>query len=150
MLCERNEAVGEIQMEDGLAFAKVDFSGVERFQTLGRSLGATAFGLNVVSLQPKQRMRLHRHRNQEEVYIVLQGTLSLATADGEHRLRAGEAVRVAPPIKRQLMNRDDELCVVLALGGAGLHVGRDGEAFVDWDATEAHPPQELPLPAPLP
>ena len=39
---------------------------------------------------------------------------------------------------------------LVALGGATPHEGRDGEAFESWDATEARPPQETPLPDDLP
>jgi hypothetical protein len=48
------------------------------------------------------------------------------------------------------MNRGNCPCVVVAIGGAGEHVGRDGEAFADWSDTEGQPPQELPLPDDLP
>jgi hypothetical protein len=40
--------------------------------------------------------------------------------------------------------------MVLALGGAGDHNGRDGLAYADWDDTEPRPPQEIPLPDDLP
>jgi len=38
----------------------------------------------------------------------------------------------------------------LAIGGAGEHVSRDGEAFGDWSETVGRPPQEVPLLADLP
>jgi hypothetical protein len=53
-------------------------------------------------------------------------------------------------MRRQLMNRGDRACVVVAIGGAGAHAGRDGEAFADWSEHEGRPPQEVPLPADLP
>jgi hypothetical protein len=65
-------------------------------------------------------------------------------------LGRGELVRVAPEVRRQLVNRDPERVVLLALGGAGEHVGRDGEAFASWDDERGVPPQELPLPEDLP
>jgi hypothetical protein len=40
----------------------------------------------------------------------------------------------------------EEPCIVLALGGSGTHVGRDGEAFQSWDATEGDAPRDVPLP----
>jgi hypothetical protein len=39
--------------------------------------------------------------------------------------------------------------VLLALGGAGEHVGRDGEGFASWEDREPRPPQEVPTPADL-
>jgi hypothetical protein len=39
--------------------------------------------------------------------------------------------------------------VLLALGGANEHQGRDGEAFAAWTDELGVRPQELPLPADL-
>jgi len=40
---------------------------------------------------------------------------------------------VGPEVRRRLLNRGPGTCVVLALGGAGEHAGRDGLAYRDWD-----------------
>jgi hypothetical protein len=65
-------------------------------------------------------------------------------------LGPGELVRVPADLRRQLINRGPGRLSLLALGGAGEHQGRDGEAFADWDVTEPTIPQQLPLPADLP
>jgi mannose-6-phosphate isomerase-like protein (cupin superfamily) len=84
---------------------------------------------------------------QEEVFLVLEGELTLGL-DGEERvLGVGELVRVGPAVRRQLVNRGSARAVVLALGGSGEHVGRDGLAWESWDDDgPARPPQEVPLP----
>lgn len=133
-------------MEDGVSFAKIDFAGSEQFHALRRELGVTSFGMNVISLQTGQRLRIHRHAQQEEVYVVLNGVLTLTIEEEDHALERGSTARVAPAIRRQLTNRDPGLLVVLAVGGAGHHEGRDGEAFNSWDETHGRPPQEVPLP----
>ncbi len=134
-------------MEPGVSQAALDPDTEERFLPLRRMLGVTTFGLNQILLRPGQRGRIHRHTSQEEVYIVLAGTLTL-TVEGEAReLGQGEIVRVAPALRRQLANRHRLDLLLLALGGATEHVGRDGEAFESWDQTEGAPPQEVPLPA---
>src|SRR3954452_24526462 len=115
-------------MEDGIAFTKLDLSSPDRFVGLRRELGVSTFGLNLMLLRPGQRGRIHRHAHQEEVYLVLHGTLTLSVEGTEHTLERGDLVRVAPPVRRQLVNRGPELLVMLALGGAAPHVGRDGEA----------------------
>jgi uncharacterized cupin superfamily protein len=137
-------------MEDGVARARLDVDTTERFLSLRRQLGVTAFGLNQLVLQSGQRGRIHRHRAQEEVYLVLEGTLSLLIEGEEHTLGYGELVRVAPAVRRQLVNRGPGRLVLLALGGAGEHVGRDGEAFAAWEDEHGVSPQELPLPDDLP
>lgn len=134
-------------METGVSYAKLDPDHDERFLSLRRELGVTTIGINQIRLRPGQRGRIHLHHHQEEVFLVLAGTLTL-WVDGEPReLTQGELARVAPGVKRQLANRDPGTDVlILALGGANEHVGRDGEAFTSWDQETGAPPQEVPLP----
>jgi uncharacterized cupin superfamily protein len=140
-------------METGVGYSVLDLRGGDRFQKLRHELGVTSFGVNLIRLRPGQRGRVHRHRHQEEVYLVWEGELTLII-DGEERpaLRRGEAVRVAPELRRQLLNRAGRDCAVLALGGDGEHTGRDGIAWESWDETEdaGRPPREVPLPDDLP
>jgi uncharacterized cupin superfamily protein len=140
-------------MEPGVDYAVLDLRGRDRFQKLRHELGVTSFGVNLILLRPGQRGRIHRHRYQEEVYLVWEGELTLII-DGEERpvLRRGEAVRVGPELRRQLLNRGPQDCAVVALGADGEHVGRDGIAWESWDEPEdvGRPPQEVQLPDDLP
>jgi quercetin dioxygenase-like cupin family protein len=117
---------------------------------LRRALGVTSFGINQITLQPGQRGRIHRHREQEEVYLTLRGTLTVVVEGHAQEVSEGQLLRVAPQVRRQLVNDGDRTCVVLAMGAAGGYVGRDGEAFVDWSQSEGRTPQEVPLPEDLP
>jgi mannose-6-phosphate isomerase-like protein (cupin superfamily) len=137
-------------MDSDVNVTAVEWDTGERFVSLRRALAVTSFGLNQITLQPGQRGRIHRHREQEEVYVVLRGSLTVAFENEEIELAEGQLIRVAPTMRRQLLNRGDRPCVVVAIGGAGEHVGRDGEAFAAWSETEGRPPQEVPLPADLP
>jgi uncharacterized cupin superfamily protein len=138
-------------MDQGTATTHLDPDTGERFTPLRRQLGVTSFGINQIVLQPRQRGRIHRHERQEEVYVVLEGTLSLAVeGEEEHRLQRGAVARVAPAVRRQLINRDDASLVLLAIGGAEPHEGRDGVAFERWEDEEGRPPQDVPLPPELP
>jgi hypothetical protein len=65
-------------------------------------------------------------------------------------LERGDLIRVAPDVRRQLVNRGPERLALLALGGDGEHRGRDGVAYASWDETEGVTPQDLPLPDDLP
>jgi mannose-6-phosphate isomerase-like protein (cupin superfamily) len=136
-------------MEQGTSRACLDPDSGERFLPLRRQLGVSSFGMNQIVLQPGQRGRIHRHRRQEEVYLVLEGRLSLLVEGEESLLGEGELVRVAPEVRRQLVNRGPGRVVLLALGGAGEHHGRDGEAFASWEDDAGVSPQELPLPCDL-
>ena len=137
-------------MEEGISRGALDPDVGERFLPLRRQLGVTTFGMNQIVLEPRQRGRIHRHGRQEEVYLVLEGTLTLLVEAEEHVLERGELVRVAPEVRRQLVNRGPERLVLLALGGAHEHEGRDGEAWTEWDAAESAPPRDVPLPDDLP
>lgn len=137
-------------MEPGIGRARLDLTAAERFVSLRRQLGVTSFGMNQLVLEPRQRSRIHRHAHQEEVYLVLEGTLTLLVEREEHVLARGELVRVAPDLRRQLVNRGPDRVVLLALGGAGEHVGRDGEAFTSWEEERGAPPQEVAMPDDLP
>ena len=137
-------------MESGISYAKIETGGADRFVSLRQQLGVTSFGMNLILLQPGMRGRIHRHAHQEEVYLVLEGTLSITIEGVERDLGAGELARVAPEVRRQLVNRGPGRLAILALGAAGEHVGRDGTAFVSWDAATGSPPQETPLPEDLP
>jgi len=134
-------------MNTGVSYAALDPDTEERFLSLRRALGVTSFGINQILLRPGQRGRIHRHQHQEEVYLVLAGTLTLWIEGEPRELAQGEAARVAPEVRRQLTNRGDEDVLLLALGGAGEHIGRDGEAFESWEQERGAPPQQVPLPA---
>jgi uncharacterized cupin superfamily protein len=137
-------------VEEGTARARITADTEERFVPLRRQLGVTTFGMNLIVLQPGQRGRIHRHARQEEVYLVLEGMLTLLVERDETVLEHGELVRVAPNLRRQLVNRGPERLVLLALGGDGEHAGRDGEAFRSWEDEQGASPQEVPLPDDLP
>src|SRR5438132_549316 len=108
--------------------------------------------MNLIVLEPGVRGRIHAHEYQEEVYVVLAGELTLALGEGvEHRLRPDQLVRVGPATRRQLINAGPARLVLLALGGAGEHAGRDGRAWESFEeGGEGRPPQEVPLPSDLP
>jgi mannose-6-phosphate isomerase-like protein (cupin superfamily) len=136
-------------MEDGTTSTRLDPDTGERFLPLRRQLGVSSFGMNQIVLQPGQRGRIHRHMRQEEVYVVLEGTLTLLIEGERTELSVGELIRVAPQVRRQLVNRGPGRLLLLALGGANEHQGRDGEAFRDWSEEQPVSPQELPMPPDL-
>ncbi|HWE14988.1 MAG TPA: cupin domain-containing protein [Solirubrobacteraceae bacterium] len=136
-------------VEEGMARTRLDPDSGDRFVPLRRQLGVTSFGMNQIVLQPGQRGRIHRHQRQEEVYLVMEGQLDLFVEGEASRMSVGELVRVAPRLRRQLVNRGPGRLVLLALGGDGEHQGRDSDAFASWEDQVGAPPQELPLPPDL-
>ncbi len=137
---------------EGLTTARLDQPPEQRFARLRAPLGVRSFGLNVLTFEPGQRNRIHRHARQEEVYIVLDGVLTLLIEREPHEFGAGDVVRVAPQVRRQLVNRGPAVLRLIAVGGYvdHEHEPRDAEAFEDWSQTEPGTPQTVPVPDDLP
>ena len=136
-------------MSDDITTARLQDTAPERFVRLRRTLGVTSFGINQMILEPGQRMRIHLHEQQEEVYLVLSGRLTLVVEGDDHDFGPHELVRVPPHVRRQLVNRGPERVSLLALGGYGEHEPRDARAFRAWD-DEPQAVQDVPLPDDLP
>jgi len=125
----------------------------ERLQWLGPPLGVSSFGINVIALRPRQRMRVHVHERQEEVYVVLDGELTLIVEGNEHRLRRGQLARVGPATRRQVVNRGPERLVLLIVGAsaANIHDPGDARAWESWEESgDGRPARDVPLPEDLP
>ena len=139
-------------MPDGVSSARLDQPPEQRFARLRTPLGVQSFGINVLTFEAGQRNRIHRHASQEEVYVVLEGTLTLLVEGEPFEYAVGDVVRVAPQVRRQLVNRGPGVLRLLALGGHAehQHEPRDAEAFNAWDETEAGTPQTVPVPDDLP
>ena len=60
------------------------------------SIGAKAMGVSLVRMEPKGRADPHIHENAEQLFIVLKGEMAMKTAQGEVRLKQGEAAFIYP------------------------------------------------------
>jgi hypothetical protein len=61
-------------------------------------------------------------------------------------LGAGELMRAAPRVRRQLLNYGPSRVVLIALGADGEHDGRDAEAFASWEENTGAQPRECRCP----
>jgi uncharacterized cupin superfamily protein len=116
---------------DGWAIAHIDDLGDgPGFRKIRVPLGVTAFGVNAVVLAPGTSSRRHYHERQQELYVVLEGTIEFEFGDGtRHTLGPGGLARVDAPTVRVLHNRSEtEDATFLCVGGADGYVGRDGQA----------------------
>src|ERR1700709_60279 len=104
--------------EPAITVTTIKTNGADRFQPLRRELGVSSFGMNLVTLTPRQRGRIHAHERQEEGYLVLEGELTLGVEGEEHTVARGGLVRVGPAVRRQLVNRGTTTLVMVALGGS--------------------------------
>jgi len=137
-------------METGISITNIRPDSTDRFVPLRRELGISTFGLNQIVLQAGERGRIHVHQRQEEAYVVLEGTLTLVVDGQPTDVVAGQVVRVGPEVRRQIANYGPGRTVLLAMGGAVEHDGRDGIAFADWDDRGGGTPQDIPPPGDIP
>jgi glyoxylate utilization-related uncharacterized protein len=82
-------------------------------------LGVSSFGLQVIEMPPNVDQypeHDHAEEGQEEVYIVIDGAMTLKAGDEEHEMTAISFARVGPGEKRKLVTRDQGVRVI-ALGG---------------------------------
>ncbi len=90
---------------------------------VGAAAGTKQIGLTVYELDPgKKNMPYHAHFGIEEVVVVIAGTPTLRSPDGERELAAGEVI-ACPPGRagaHQLINRGDAVARFLILSSKAL------------------------------
>ena len=112
---------------DGYAVGSLDAIGEGYgFRKVRRALGVTAFGVNAIVMPPGYTAGAHYHDEQEELYVCLEGRLSLEFGDGStHLLEPGGVARVDPGTVRRMGNPGESDCTYLCVGGKDGYVGRD-------------------------
>jgi uncharacterized cupin superfamily protein len=111
------------------------------FRRVRAGLGVTSFGVAVMDLPPNfERYPEHdqTHDDQEEVYTVLSGRVTLQVGDEDFELEPGVFARVGAAEKRKLLT-GDEAARVLAMGATPGKVYEPPEFSVEGAAA---PPME--------
>jgi uncharacterized cupin superfamily protein len=83
---------------------------------LAKQLGATTLGARLWRLRPGQASTKHRHFNEHELYLVLEGEGRMRIDDELLTLDRLSAVLVEPPHVRQVFNDTDEVALWLVVG----------------------------------
>jgi quercetin dioxygenase-like cupin family protein len=94
-------------MADGFTIGHLgEFETNGRWQLVRKGLGVESFGLNVVEIERGYSIPEHNEleRDQEEVFVVLEGSAVMVIEGEEHTAPAGTFVRVAPPLRRTVRN----------------------------------------------
>lgn len=80
-----------------------------------RTLGLRAFGINLVDIPPGEQLPEHDEtaRDQEEVFYVVSGKVTLVVDSDEHQLPTGTFARLDPEHTRTVRNDSDEPASVL-------------------------------------
>jgi mannose-6-phosphate isomerase-like protein (cupin superfamily) len=81
------------------------------FRPLGEALGCEQLAITLIRVPPHSDFEQgtgHYHQEQEEVYVVGRGTLTMRFGDEVRKVSAGSVVRVAPRTPRSHRNEGDE------------------------------------------
>jgi mannose-6-phosphate isomerase-like protein (cupin superfamily) len=95
------------EVED--AYAEEDVPG--EFRALTEALGSEQVAVTLIRVPPHSDFEQgtgHRHEEQEEIYVVTRGTLTMRFGDEVREVAAGSAVRVAPQTVRSHRNLGEE------------------------------------------
>jgi quercetin dioxygenase-like cupin family protein len=99
-------------------FEEMEGSGGATWRLARKTLGAEAFGFNVVDIEAGGEIPAHDHTgdNQEEVFIILEGQGTVVTDGEEHDAPAGTFCRFAPEVNRTIRNKSEEPVRALLIG----------------------------------
>ena len=96
---------------------------------LREDVGAERIGMTYYRMNPGKRTGFgHRHKEAEEMYVVLAGSGRVKVDDEILDLGERDVVRVAPPSVREFEAGPDGM-EVLAIG---THIEGDGEMLQEW------------------
>ena len=88
-------------------------------------------GVSYVRLAPGAKGVAHRHKRQEEIYVLVSGSASMKVGDDELELRPFDAVRVPPQVMRGIRGGPDG-AEVIAIGAPNTGPGDGDEPDPGW------------------
>jgi uncharacterized cupin superfamily protein len=99
-------------------FEVMEGSGGATWRLARKTLGAEAFGFNVVDIEPGGQIPAHDHSgdDQEEVFVILDGQGTIVAGEEEHDAPAGTFCRFAPDVHRTIRNKSDAPVRALLIG----------------------------------
>jgi len=99
---------------------------------LAAQLGSRALGARLWRLQPGEWSTRHRHREQTELYVVLEGSGQVKLDDAVYDVAKLDAVRVAPEVMRAFSAGPDGLEYLAYGAPAVVEPMQDVEMQQDW------------------
>lgn len=113
---------------------------------LAKQLGAERLGMRLWRLAPGQASTRHRHFEQEELYVLLEGTGRVRVDEELLTLAPLDALRVGPESARQLFNDTDAEALWLVVGAPPeaantLEMTKETLARLYPDGPKALPPE---------
>ena len=114
---------------------------------LGKQLEVKNLGARLWRLRPGQASTRHRHRTQEELYVLLEGMGRMRVADDLLTLSPLDAVLVEPDTVRQVFNDTDGEALWLVAGApqesvtSTLEMSEEDLAWMYPDGPKVLPPE---------
>jgi uncharacterized cupin superfamily protein len=102
-------------MADFTILHRDDLERSGRWLLARRSLGLRSFGMNLVEIEPGGSIPEHDEleRDQEEIFIVLEGEAAVIVDGTEHPAPAGTYARLDPRPLRTVVNKGEQPALVL-------------------------------------
>jgi quercetin dioxygenase-like cupin family protein len=99
-------------------FEAMEGSGAATWRLARKSLGTSAFGFNLVEIEPGGEIPEHDESGsgQVELYAILEGDAVMRLEGEEHPAPAGTFASIEPPCARTILNRSDAPVTALLIG----------------------------------
>ncbi|HET9162420.1 MAG TPA: cupin domain-containing protein [Solirubrobacterales bacterium] len=99
-------------------FESMEGSGGATWKLARKALGTSAFGFNLVEIQPGGGIPEHdeAQSGQVELYAILEGDAVLVIEGEEHAAPAGTFASIEPPASRTILNRSAAPVTALLIG----------------------------------
>jgi quercetin dioxygenase-like cupin family protein len=99
-------------------FESMEGSGECTWRLARKALGTSAFGFNLVEIEPGGEMPEHNEAEsgQVELYAILEGEAVMRLEGDEHPAPAGTFASIEPPASRTILNRSEAPVTAIVIG----------------------------------
>jgi quercetin dioxygenase-like cupin family protein len=99
-------------------FEAMEGSGDCTWRLARKALGTSAFGFNLVEIEPGGQIPEHdeSESRQVELYVILEGEAVFRIEGEEHAAPAGTFASLEPPATRTILNRSDAPVTAMLIG----------------------------------
>ena len=96
-----------------------DIDGVEpSLKAIGYELGASQMRPNVWSYEAGESNQPHYHEQQEELYVLIDGRVTVVVDESEYELADGDVLLVPPEATRQVRAQEQSTLLVIGAPNA--------------------------------
>lgn len=99
-------------------FESMEGSGDCTWRLARKALGTSAFGFNLVEIEPGGQIPEHDESGsgQVELYMILEGDAVLRIEGEDHEAPAGTFASIEPPASRTILNRSGAAVTAMLIG----------------------------------